>query len=250
MSDVKVMVLAGEGINCENETASAFRRLGAKADIKFVHEWQSKPSLIHDYHILVIPGGFSYGDELHSGQVFALDLKYSVNEELRSFIQKKGLILGICNGFQVLMKLGIFEADEGPRTMTLFHNESFKFQDRWVTCLVPESKCVWTKNIKEMAVPARHGEGRIIFAGNETEQKTRYRQLKENQQIALVYSENINGSYEKIAGLTDKTGQVLGLMPHPEAALETWLYPEHVKCEPSIPLKIFKNAIEHVQEHL
>lgn len=248
MKDVKVMVLAGEGINCEHESAQAFTRLGARADIKFVHEWQSRPSLIHDYQILVVPGGFSYGDELHSGQVFALDLKYSVNEELKKFIQKKGLILGICNGFQVLMKLGIFESEDGPRTMTLFHNESFKFQDRWVNCLVPDSKCVWTKNIKSMPLPARHGEGRIIFSGNESEQKMKYEKLIHNGQVALIYTENVNGSYGKIAGLTDKTGQVLGLMPHPEAALESWLYPEYVTCEPSIPLKLFKNAIEFVQE--
>ncbi|HXH75123.1 MAG TPA: phosphoribosylformylglycinamidine synthase subunit PurQ [Bacteriovoracaceae bacterium] len=250
MKNVKVMVLAGEGINCENESAEAFRRLGATAEIKFVHEWQAQPKLIHDYHILVIPGGFSYGDELHSGQIMALDLKYSVNEELTDFINKKGLILGVCNGFQVLMKLGIFENHNGPRTMTLFHNESFKFQDRWVNCVAPPSKCVWTKNIQTMALPARHGEGRIIFAGTDEDQATHYNELSENSQIALFYTEDINGSYAKIAGLTDKTGQVLGLMPHPEAALESWLYPEHVTCDPTTPLQLFKNAIDHVQEHL
>lgn len=250
MKNVKVLVLAGEGINCEHESAKAFSRLGVQADIKFVHEWKARPSLIHDYHILVIPGGFSYGDELHSGQIMALDLKYSVNEELKTFISKKGLILGVCNGFQVLMKLGIFETEEGPRTMTLFHNESFKFQNRWVNCVIPKSKCIWTKNLKPMSLPARHGEGRIIFAGTEIEQASIYEKLSANHQVAMLYTEDINGSYAKIAGLTDKTGQVLGLMPHPEAALEAWLYPEHVACEPSIPLQLFKNAIDHVQEHL
>lgn len=250
MKNVKVMVLAGEGINCEHESAAAFRRLGAEAHITFIHEWQAKPSLINDYQILVIPGGFSYGDELHSGQVFAMDLKYSVSAELKTFIAKKGLILGICNGFQVLMKLGIFETEEGPRTMTLFHNESFKFQDRWVTCNVPASKCVWTKGLTSMPLPARHGEGRIILGGNQAEQASLYQRLLTNGQVALTYQEDINGSYAKIAGLTDKTGQVLGLMPHPEAALEPYLYPEHVSCEPTLPLQLFRNAITYVQESL
>jgi phosphoribosylformylglycinamidine synthase subunit PurQ / glutaminase len=250
MKEVKVMVLAGEGINCEQESAAAFKRLGAQTDIRFIHEWRNNPAIIHDYHILVIPGGFTYGDELHSGQVFALDLKYSVKTELKTFIKKKGFILGICNGFQVLMKLGLFEAEEGPRKMTLFHNESYKFQNQWVDCLIPESRCIWTKNIKAMSLPVRHGEGRIIFTGDELEQAEEFKKLNDRKQIAITYTDDINGSYAKIAGLTDMTGQVLGLMPHPEAALEPWLYPENISFGPAIALQLFKNAIEYIQEHL
>ena len=249
MNKVKVMVLAGEGINCEVESARAFEAVGAEATIVYIQEWKQKPEIIREFQILVLPGGFSYGDELHSGQILALDMKYSVGEELKSFIQKRGLILGICNGFQILMKLGIFETSS-QRNMTLFHNASFKFQDRWVSCKVPPSSCIWTKGLTELSLPVRHGEGRIVIQGSDSEQKSFYNDLTKNGQVALTYTEDINGSYQMIAGLTDTTGQVLGLMPHPEAALESWLYPKSYAQDPKLPLTLFKNAVSFVQENL
>jgi phosphoribosylformylglycinamidine synthase I len=250
MKNVKVMVIAGEGINCETETAQAFRMAGAEATIVYIQEWMNNPKLILDYQILAFPGGFSYGDELHSGQILALDLKYSVANELKEFIHKKGLILGVCNGFQILMKLGVFENQTQERTMTLFHNDSFKFMDRWVKCSVPESKCVWTKGLKELSLPVRHGEGRIVLKGDEEFQKSLYQNLVTSKQVALTYHEDINGSYARIAGLTDPTGQVLGLMPHPEAALEAALHPEGYQQNPHLPLTLFKNAVQFAQENI
>lgn len=250
MKNVKVIVVAGEGINCEAETAQAFRQAGAVAEIVYIQEWMKNPKLILDYQILAFPGGFSYGDELHSGQILALDLKYSVANELKEFINKKGLILGVCNGFQILMKLGVFENQTQERTMTLFHNDSFKFMDRWVKCTVPESKCVWTKGLKELSLPVRHGEGRIVLKGDEEFQKSLYQNLVSSKQVALTYNEDINGSYAKIAGLTDTTGQILGLMPHPEAALESALHPEGYLQNPHLPLTLFKNAVQFAQENI
>ncbi|MFZ4712158.1 MAG: phosphoribosylformylglycinamidine synthase subunit PurQ [Bacteriovoracaceae bacterium] len=252
MKQVKAMILAGEGINCEEETASAFLRAGAKADIVYWQEWMKEPNLLDQYQILVFPGGFSYGDELHSGQILALDLKYNLGRELKQFMHRSGLVLGICNGFQVLMKLGLFElqAEKKERTMTLFHNSSFTFIDRWVHCKVPRSRCVWTQGLEKMALPIRHGEGRIILKGDEASQAQLYTRLLENELIALVYDEDVNGSYGLIAGLTDLTGQVLGLMPHPEAALEASLYPFSYKQEQTIPLALFKNAVQYAQENL
>lgn len=249
MKKIKVMILSGEGINCESETAQAFEKLGASTSIIHLEEWKARPKLIHDYQILALPGGFSFGDEIHSGQILALDLKYSVGDELKDFIVKKGLIIGICNGFQILMKLGVFE-ESNERTMTLFHNESFKFQDRWVKCHAPESKCIWTKNLGEISLPIRHGEGRIIFRGDAREQKFIFENLISQKRVALIYNENINGSFGNIAGLTDVTGQILGLMPHPEAALESYLYPESFTQQIDIPLSIFKNGLEFIQENL
>jgi phosphoribosylformylglycinamidine synthase I len=248
VKDVRVMVLAGEGINCEQETSNAFLKAGGKPEVVYVEEWKRNPELIFNYKILALPGGFSFGDELHSGQILALDLKYSVGKELKKFIENKGLIIGICNGFQILMKLGVFEPEPGQRKMTLFHNSSFKFQDRWVQCRVNESKCVWTKNLKMVNLPVRHGEGRILFEGTENEQEAFYQQLLSSGQVALTYSENINGSYAEIAGLTDPSGQILGLMPHPEAALESWLHPDAYAQPPALPLTLFKNAISYAKE--
>lgn len=251
MKHVKVMILSGEGINCEQETALAFERSGALADIVHVREWVNNPNLISNYQILAFPGGFSYGDELHSGQILALDLKYSVGDELKDFIKNKGLILGICNGFQILMKLGVFEPVQNQeRTMTLYHNASFTFLNRWVRCLVPESRCIWTKGLKEITMPSRHGEGRIIFKGNLTQQTHLYSALKNNGQVAITYCDYDNGSFEKVAGITDPTGQVLGLMPHPEAALDSSLYPAGFVQDPQIPSILFKNAIKFAQENL
>ena len=250
MKQVKVMIVSGEGINCEAETAQAFQRAGAETHIVHVQEWMRNPGLLECYQILAFPGGFSYGDELHSGQIMALDLKYTVNEELKKFIAKKGLILGVCNGFQILMKLGIFENQPKERTMTLFHNDSFKFQDKWVKCSVPDSRCVWTKGLREISLPVRHGEGRIILEGDEANQRDLFRKLISMNQIALVYNEDINGSYAKVAGLTDVTGQVLGLMPHPEAALESYLHPKNFQQDANIPLTLFKNAVSFAQETL
>lgn len=249
MKPVHVMVLAGEGINCEVETAKAFEAQGAIADIIFVQEWMKHPELINKYQILAFPGGFSYGDELHSGQILALDLKYAVGEELKAFIQRKGLILGVCNGFQILMKLGVFEApNTHERNMTLYHNDSFKFMDRWVKCVVPESRCHWTRGLKSLSLPARHGEGRIIFKGDEAVQKNYHQNLLTQKQIALVYEQDVNGSYGQIAGLTDSTGQILGLMPHPEAALDSSLYPKGYEQDPNLAATLFKNAIHYAQE--
>lgn len=250
MKNVKVMVIAGEGINCETETSHAFRQAGAEVDIVYVQEWMKNPKLILNYQILAFPGGFSYGDELHSGQILALDLKYSVANELKEFISKKGLILGVCNGFQILMKLGVFENQSEERTMTLFHNDSFKFLDQWVKCSVPESICLWTKGIKELSLPVRHGEGRIVFKGDDEGQQVLYKKLISSKQIALTYHQDINGSYAKIAGLTDTTGQILGLMPHPEAALESALHPEGFQQDPFLPLTLFKNAVQFAQENI
>jgi phosphoribosylformylglycinamidine synthase len=250
MKSVRVMILFGEGINCENETAQAFQKAGAQTTLVHVQSWKKDPDQILQYQILALPGGFSFGDELHSGQILALDLKYSVAEALQKFLSHQGLVIGICNGFQVLMKLGIFEMVGNSRRMTLYHNRSAEFQDRWVHCKVPPSRCVWTQGLRELALPARHGEGRILLAGNEDEQNLYYQTLKENGQIAFVYDQDINGSYGQMAGLTDVSGQVLGLMPHPEAALEPWLYPDSIPATPEIALQIFKNGVQYASRQI
>jgi phosphoribosylformylglycinamidine synthase subunit PurQ / glutaminase len=241
MKKIKVMILSGEGINCENETAQAFKRIEADVSIVTIRDWIQTPKTLDEFQILVLPGGFSYGDELHSGQILALELKYFMQSKLQSFKKKGGLILGICNGFQILMKLGLFESpNHKERSFTLYHNDSFEFKNRWVECLFPKSHCIWTQGIDSLFLPIRHGEGRVIFKTQKSYSK---------HAVALEYKEDVNGSYASIAGMTDETGQILGLMPHPEAALERWLYPKGINQDPGSVLRLFENAINHCQEH-
>lgn len=252
-SDIKVIVLTGDGINCETETALAFKELGASAQIIHIQDLILKPSVLTSAHIMALPGGFSFGDEIGSGQILALKLKYSLGEELKDFINAGKLVVGICNGFQALVRLGLLPKPFSERTMTLTHNRQGHFIDRWVDLNVTESKCVWTKNIqsKSIALPIRHGEGKVIFAGDESSQKNIYETLLENGQIALNYSCDVNGSYKNIAGVCDPSGKIFGLMPHPEAATSQWLNPDgkSKSNETGIGLEFFKNAIEYCENH-
>ncbi len=246
---VKVLILTGEGINAEIEMQRAFQLSGAKTTLLNITEWKKYPARILDFHILVIPGGFSYADELGSGHILALEIQYVLSDALQEFIQeKKGLILGICNGFQVLLKLGLFDLNSQDRKMSLVSNKSGKFINSWVKCMAAQkSLCHWTKGLGQLTLPIRHGEGRLVIEGSEEEQQNYYQKLMMHGQIALNYADDVNGSYQKIAGLTDHTGQILGMMPHPEAAMDEILYPWEYRDFFKETQKIFSNAIEHVR---
>lgn len=252
-SEIKVIVLTGDGINCESETALAFKEQGADATIIHIQDLISNPAILNTAHILALPGGFSFGDEIGSGQVLALKLKYSLGVELKKFIDDKKLVIGICNGFQALVRLGLLPKPFEARTMTLTHNRQGHFIDRWVDLKVTESKCVWTKNIqaKNITLPIRHGEGKIVFAGNLSAQQSIYESLLMNGQIALNYSDDVNGSYQNIAGVCDPTGRIFGLMPHPESAISEWLNPDGSKKSngEGIGAEFFKSGIEYCVSH-
>ncbi len=250
MLEAKVLVLTGEGINCEKETAFAFEKAGGVPTILTINELIKNPSRLFDFHILAIPGGFSYGDEIGSGQVFSLKLKSFLGEELKKFISQKRPVLGICNGFQILMKLDVFNID-GQRKMGLAPNISGKFINKWTGVKVGEnSKCIWTKSLQNTAIlPIRHGEGRIVF--KENEESDSYDSLLKNGQIALTYEEDVNGSYSQIAGVCDPTGVVFGLMPHPEADLfkATHAVDNKNPLDKSWGFGIFKNAIDYISQN-
>lgn len=251
--DIKALVITGDGINCEAETAQAFRQEGISAEIIHISDLVNHPHRLSSAHILALPGGFSFGDEIGSGQILALKLKYSLHAELKKFIDDKKLIIGICNGFQALVRLGLLPAPFSDRTMTLTHNRQGSFIDKWVDLKVATSKCVWTREVMEevICLPIRHGEGRVVFKGDSDTQEKIYNQLLENGQIALSYSQDINGSYKEIAGICDPTGRVFGLMPHPEAATSAWLYPSGKdKGEyAGIGAKIFSSAVKYCEEN-
>ncbi|MBT3585883.1 MAG: phosphoribosylformylglycinamidine synthase subunit PurQ [Halobacteriovoraceae bacterium] len=244
----QVLVIAGDGINCERETALAFREAGAIPKVVHINDLVENPKMLAEASALAIPGGFSFGDELGSGQVLALKIKYGLMDEFQKFVADKKPILGICNGFQVLVKLGLLPDMEEERTIALTSNKSGNFINCWAPLEVPSSSvCLWTKGLKNktLELPVRHGEGRIVLAKGKESQI--YKELLEKGQVALNYTEDINGSYQNIAGLCDPSGLVLGLMPHPEAFIFEATNRKMAKnyLEPALGLEIFKAIVEY-----
>lgn len=240
---VRACVLQGYGINADSELVQAFSAVGATAEGVHTGDLLLNPERIADYHILGLPGGFSFGDHLGSGRVMATLLSRGILHELVRYVENGGLILGICNGFQVLVKLGLLPGGDtsGTQGASLIHNTSGRFIDRWVTVRRNEDNhSPWLGSIGRIDVPIRHGEGRFVC-----DQHTLDR-LIENRQIAFSYEgENPNGSLEAIAGITDPTGRVLGLMPHPEAFLSIENHPQWHRGGARKPLgtAILANAV-------
>lgn len=227
------LILKGDGINCERETAQAFREAGGRASTIHVNDLLAQPKQLRDFEGLALPGGFSFGDELGSGQLMALKLKYGVGAEFERFVRSGKPILGICNGFQILAKLGLLpffgegEGEEKDRVMGLAENKRGHFIDRRVSLKISNSTvCKWTHLLTTptppsplLAWPIRHKEGRVVFPPGREGQL--YKRLQDGRQIVFTYEEgeDVNGSYGGIAGLCDPTGLILGIMPHPEAAI-------------------------------
>lgn len=244
--EVKFLVIAGDGVNCERETKLAFEQAGATAEIVHINDLLKKPERLDNYDGMAIPGGFSFGDELGSGQVLALKIRHGLMNKFKEFVAAKKPIIGICNGFQVLVKLGAISTRTEERTLTLTQNMQGEFIDRWVSLEKQESNCIWTKSLPDsLELPIRHGEGRIVV---KDEAKTE-KELISQGQIALTYSSDVNGSFKKIAGLCDSTGLIFGLMPHPEAYLYEGLKPGDKKdvFAKGVGQVIFENAVNYIK---
>lgn len=219
MRAASFLVITGDGINCERETALAFEKAGARVRILHINQLLETPSELEHVQGLVFPGGFSFGDELGSGQILALKMRHRLADALTRFLEQPRAILGICNGFQVLVKLGVLPFKELKRGgVALARNDHGQFIDRWVELEVNHrSPCAWLSDLPErVAMPIRHGEGRIVL--DPSKQTELARELEQKELWAFRYTEDVNGSHQRIAGLTDESGWVLGLMPHPEAA--------------------------------
>lgn len=227
--------------------------------------------MLRDYQILALPGGFSYGDDIGAGKILANELKYKLIDELNDFIRQGKLIIGICNGFQVLVKAGILPGnDDLEQEATLTINDSAKFEDRWAylrttpACLPARqgrrtTNCIWTSNLpKVIYLPVAHGEGKFIAKDNEVLER-----LENNGQIVLRYCDesaetagypyNPNGSQKDIAGLCDETGRIFGLMPHPERHSFGWQNPRWTRQglkKEGDGLRIFKNGVEYAKKYL
>ncbi len=247
---VKVAVITGYGVNADNELALAFNNVGATAQKVHINDLIENPNLLKDYHIAGFAGGFSFGDHLGSGLVYAQLFKKNLQTALDQFVADGKLIIGICNGFQVLVKMGVLPnmQKDWTQEVSLIHNESGVFQDQWVRLAFnTQSPCVWTKGLTEMDVPIRHGEGRFI-----TDSEAVMAKLKANNLLAIQYmGKNPNGSEENVAGITDPTGRILGLMPHPEAFIIPQNHPRWTRenITEGFGLNIFKNGVEYIQKN-
>lgn len=245
---VKACILTGYGINADYELAESFRLAGAEADRIHVSDLMARPDILMQYRIVAFPGGFSFGDHLGSGLVLANVIRRFLRAQLTEFIQAGGLILGICNGFQVLVKCGLLPNLNGEWTpeVSLIHNDSGQFIDTWVEVrFEQESRCVWTAGLDRMSLPIRHGEGKFIFGSTDIRERIRRDML-----VALRYGvHNPNGSQDDVAGITDSTGRVLGLMPHPEAGVYREQHPEWMRGGDigELGLRIFENGVREAE---
>lgn len=229
---VKALVLAGDGINCEIETAAAAREAGFATQIVHVNDLlAAKGAPLAEAKLLLLPGGFSFGDELGSGKILALKLKHGLSQVLDRYISTGGAVLGICNGFQVLTRLGVFGVGA-----VLTQNKQGHFVDRWVELEVTGNS-LFTDRLKKsgytrLELPIRHGEGRLIFNG------------ERKAEPVLRYVEDVNGAWERVAGLSAYNGRVMGLMPHPEAFWTEELHPWGAGRKVPLGIEIFRSAYD------
>jgi phosphoribosylformylglycinamidine synthase subunit PurQ / glutaminase len=247
MSTPNVLILRAPGTNCDAETAFAFEKAGAKTETLHINRLLEKPSLFERFHILCIPGGFSYGDDLGSGRILGNQMLHHLVDEMQRFKAEGKLILGICNGFQVLMKSPVLlesDATSGP-VATLTLNDCGRYQDLWVRLEARAAKCVFLSGIERMYLPVAHAEGKFVARDDET-----LRQLDAAGQLVLRYTDgdNPNGAMADVAGVCDATGRVLGLMPHPERHIDPTQHPRWTRGEAGLVgdgLRVFQNAVDY-----
>ncbi len=255
MSKPKALILRAPGTNCDEEAAVAWEVAGAEVETWHIGRAIEEPEALARFQALTIPGGFSYGDDLGAGRIFAARLGKAFGEALHRFRDRGGLILGICNGFQVLVRAGLLPGGEAGSPSTLARNESGKFEARWVKLTPHPGKTPFLKDAEPIELPVAHGEGRFLAAD-----EARLESLASGGQITLTYADNTtsttmaypanpNGSPRAIAGLCDASGRVFGLMPHPERYINPWHHPRWTRNGPKPEgdgLRIFRNAVEAV----
>lgn len=255
------LILAGYGLNCEEETLYAFEYTGTKGKIIHINDLIDSPHMLDEARILAIPGGFSYGDDTGSGNAFAQKIRLSLQDALQQFIARDTLTIGICNGCQILANLGLIP---GSREVAVTYNASNRYQCRWVDLAVnTHTPSPWLADIDTLHIPVAHGEGRFLMEDDT------YQRLKDNNQIAATYITpegkpankefpyNPNGSLHDIAAITHENGRVLGVMPHPERGMFTWQRDDYdtlkdqaqrkgeTLADPTDGLTLFQNAAQY-----
>lgn len=259
--NVKTLILRTAGTNCDQETAHAFELAGAQCDFVHINRILENKSLLENYGIAALPGGFSYGDDIAAGKILANQIMNHLRDAMARFLAAGKPVIGICNGFQVLVKTELLPGSSGKnggQTCTLTNNDSGRFIDRWIHLAVKSDKCIWTKGLEPFELPIAHGEGKFV-PGSDAVRK----HLWDNGQVALVYARpdgkaaggeepwNPNGSVDDIAGVCDGSGLVFGLMPHPERFVDPtqhYAWTRRGKLDqPGAGLSVFRNAVEFVK---
>lgn len=261
MSAIRALVLRAPGINCDEETAHAWNLAGAEADRLHVNRLAEQPAALDAYQILTLPGGFSYGDDIASGRILGNQLRQRLGDVIRAFLDRGGLVLGICNGFQVLVRMGLLPGPDCDTPVSLTLNDSARYEDRWVHLLADASRCAFIAEGDVFHLPVAHAEGKVVIQGD----AAGVERLARLGRIALRYvdqagnppgyPENPNGSIGNVAALTDDTGRVFGLMPHPERYVASSQSPHPAPAasaaseDPPITdgLRFFRNAVAHLE---
>ena len=249
MSQIRTLILRAPGTNCDVETAFAFQQAGAIVTTVHVNRFIRGEERLSDYQIFVIPGGFTYGDDISAGKVLANELKLKLGEDMKRFVEEGKLVLGICNGFQVLVKAGILPGLDGDGSLlTIANNDSGKFECRWVHLVVNrESSCVFTRGIERLELPVAHGEGKVVADPKVLPQlNVALCYADENGDTRAGYPHNPNGSVGNIAGICDSSGRIFGLMPHPERHIRSTQHPQWTRGtfkEHGDGFQIFLNAV-------
>ncbi|KAB2836638.1 MAG: phosphoribosylformylglycinamidine synthase I [Candidatus Brocadia sp.] len=256
----KVLILRTAGTNCDNETRYAFEKAGATVDVVHINTLLANKKLLRDYQILTLPGGFTYGDDISAGKILANQIRYQMGEDIKSFLDEKKLILGICNGFQTLTKAGFLPSfHKHDQEATLTFNDSNRFEARWVYLKVCANKSFFIKNsdIPAIYLPVAHGEGKFIARDEAVlksitmEHQVVFQYVNDRGEDAS-YPWNPAGSIHNIAGICDQTGQVLGMMPHPERHVEPTQHPRWTRSglkEFGDGFLIFRNAVQYVKNN-
>ncbi len=268
MTKPSVLVLVGYGLNCDDETAYAFEQAGASADRVHINSLIDGSAALDDYQIIVFGGGFGWGDDHGAGVIQAVRMGTNIGDQLVAFVEKGNLVIGICNGFQALVNLGLlpgFDGDYRTRSVALTFNDSGNFRNDWVTLKVnPDTPCVFTRGIDQLDLPVRHGEGKfyadvaVIDRIIDSHQVVIQYALPDGSPARNRFPYNPNGSLHDIAGICDPSGRVFGLMPHPEAYNHVTNHPDWTRRkrllkreglapeeEPTPGIRMLKNAVEY-----
>jgi phosphoribosylformylglycinamidine synthase I len=255
MATPKALILRAPGANCDVEAQFACELAGAMTERVHINRLREEPKLLHRFQLLIVPGGFTYGDDVAAGKILAVQLAHYLRDALQRFRDADKLILGICNGFQALLKAGLLIApdEEGPLA-TLTNNAAGKFEDRWITMQASPGRCPFLKGYERLEAPVAHGEGRFIcrkewiIKGLEQSGQVVLRYANSDNSGTVPYPANPNGSEGDVAGICDPTGRVLGLMPHPERHVLPTQHPRWTRrglAKEGEGLRLFRNAVEY-----
>ena len=264
-NQIKALVITGFGLNCETETAAACKLVGMTPEKVHLNDLIAGKRTLDEFHFLCFIGGFSFGDHLGSGTVFANRVKFQLQDQLQKFVDDGKLVIGICNGFQTLTRLGMVPALHGDyftQEVALAHNDCGVFRDDWCSLKAEKAcPCVFTRNMDQFRLPLRHGEGKFVAAPEviaeiEANNQVALRYCNADGSIATEFPANPNGSTNSIAGICDKTGRIFGLMPHPEAFLSPFNSPDWTRdrangkiAEEGDGVMIFRNAADYIAEN-